>query len=206
MGGRPRAVSSVRRYGDRMDKVRLHTERLLLEAPSSTDVDAITAACQDPEIQRWVPIPVPYTRQDAEGYVTGYSDSGWASGRGCTWAIRNDGEFAGVIGLDSIGGGQATIGYWMAPRFRGCGLLTEAAKAIVEFGFASAPEGLGLARIEWHAYAGNVASARLAHRVGFQFEGTLRLGVMGRHVREDDWVAGILAGDAREPTAWATLP
>ena len=188
-----------------MEKFQLRTERLLLEAPQSTDIDAITAACQNPEIQRWVPIPVPYARREAEGYVTAYSDSGWASGRSCTWAIKNDGEFAGAISLDSISAGQATIGYWMVSQFRGRGLLTEAAHAVVEFGFAGAPEGLGLVRIEWHAYAGNVASARVARRLGFQFEGALRLGAMGRTGREDDWIAGILAGDARTPTAWVIL-
>ena len=193
-------------YLDRVKKIELHTERLSLEAPSSADIDAITEACQDPEIRRWVPIPVPYTRREGEAYVTGYSDSGWASGRCCTWAIHKDDEFAGAIGLDDIGRGQATIGFWMAPPFRGRGLLTEAAHAVVEFGFASAPEGLSLMRIEWHANAGNVASARVARRVGFQFEGTLRLGVMGRQIREDDWVAGMLSTDARRPTGWAILP
>ena len=94
----------------------------------------------------------------------------------------------------------------MAPQFRGYGLLTEAAGAVVEFGFAAAPEGLGLVRIEWHANAGNIASARVARRLGFQFEGTLRLGMMGRTAREDDWIAGILAGDGRVSTAWAILP
>ena len=93
----------------------------------------------------------------------------------------------------------------MAPQFRGRGLLTEAAKAVVGFGFVSAPEGLSLRRIEWHANAGNITSARVARRVGFQFEGTLRLGVMGRQTREDDWVTGILSSDARRPTSWAIL-
>lgn len=199
------AIVSTARYRDRMEKLRLRTGRLLLEAPSATDIESITAACQDPEIQRWVPIPVPYALREAEEYVTAYSDSGWASGRGCTWAIRVDGEFAGAISLDSIGAGQATIGYWMASQFRGRGLLTEAAEAVVEFGFASTPEGLGLMRIEWHAYAGNVASARAARRLGFHFEGTLRLGARGRIGREDDWVAGMLAGETRSPTAWAIL-
>ena len=111
---------------------------------------------------------------------------GWASGRGCSWAIRVDGEFAEAISLDSVGAGQATIGYWMASQFRGRGLLREAAEAVVEFGFASTPEGLGLVRIEWHAYAGNVASARAARRFGFHSEGTLRLGASGRTGREDD--------------------
>ena len=189
-----------------MDKVKLRTKRLLLRAPSLTDVEAITAACQDPEIQRRVPIPVPYTRTEAEGYVTAYSDSGWASGEGCTWAITIADEFAGAISLDGIGSGQATIGYWMAAQFRGHGLLTEAAHAVVEFGFGSTPEGLGLVRIEWHAFAGNVASARVARRVGFHFEGTLRLGAVGRNGREDDWIAGILVGDGEKSPAWSILP
>lgn len=76
------AIVSTARYRDRMDKLRLRTGRLLLEAPSATDIEAITAACQDPEIQRWVPIPVPYALREAEEYVTAYSDSGWASGLG----------------------------------------------------------------------------------------------------------------------------
>lgn len=189
-----------------MDKVELRTERLILRAPSMTDVEAITAACQDPEIQRRVPIPVPYTPTEAEGYVTAYSDSGWASGKRCTWAITIADVFAGAISLDGIGSDQATIGYWMAALFRGRGLLTEAAQAVVEFGFNSAPEGLGLVRIEWHAYAGNVASARVARRVGFNFEGTLRLGAIGRNGREDDWVASILVGDREKSSAWAILP
>ena len=189
-----------------MNKVQLRTERLLLRAPSLIDVEAITAACQDPEIQRRVPIPVPYTRTEAEGYVTAYSDFGWASGKSCTWAITIADEYAGAISLDGIGSDQATIGYWMAAQFRGRGLLTEAAQAVVEFGFGSPPEGLGLVRIEWHAYAGNVASARVARRVGFQFEGTLRLGAIGRHAREDDWVAGILVGDRQKSPVWAILP
>ena len=63
----------------------------------------------------------------------------------------------------------------------------------------------------WHVSSGtptraNVASARVASRVGFHFEGTLRLGAMGREGREDDWVAGILAGDARRPQPWSILP
>jgi len=188
-----------------MEKVALHTERLTLEAPSLADVGAITAACQDPEIQRRVPIPVPYTRREAEEYVTGYSDAGLASGTRCTWAIKLDDDFAGAISLDGIGSDKAEIGYWMAPGFRGRGLLTEAAQAVVEFGFADHPDGLGVKRIEWHAYAGNVASARAAQRIGFHFEGVLRLGAMGRLAREDDWVAGILATDSRIPRPWSIL-
>ncbi|MBC7760469.1 MAG: hypothetical protein H7201_01440 [Candidatus Saccharibacteria bacterium] len=43
-----------------MDKIKLSTDRLILQAPTLADVNAITAAFQDPELQRRVPIPVPY--------------------------------------------------------------------------------------------------------------------------------------------------
>lgn len=106
-----------------MKKVELHTERLLLRAPVMADVEHITAACQDPDIQRWVPIPVPYSETDALSYVRDYSDRGWESGNCCTWAIVHDGHFAGAIGLDGIAGEEPTIGYWMEPGSRRNGLL-----------------------------------------------------------------------------------
>ncbi|MBC7723598.1 MAG: GNAT family N-acetyltransferase [Burkholderiaceae bacterium] len=189
-----------------MEKVTLRTARLVLAPPTLADVDAITAACQDLELQRRVSsIPVPYSRGDAEGYVTGYSAAGWASGTSCTWAIHLDGAFAGAIGLDDIAGGRAEIGYWAAPEFRRRGVLTEAARAVVRFGIDPAPDGLGLQRIEWHAFAGNLGSAGVARNAGFRFEGTLRLGTMGRQGREDDWVAGILATDPHTQTPWPIL-
>jgi len=213
-----------------MDKVALYTERLVLVAPTLSDVGAITEAGQDPELQRRVPIPVPYTARDAELYVTAYSDSGWSSAKTCTWGIFADTKFAGVIGLDGIGDGMAEIGYWMVPAFRGRGFLTEAAHFVGDLGIAAMPTspgsagsperaasaglpdsrgesaGLGLQRIQWRAYAGNVASAIVAQRVGFRFEGVHRLGAMGRAGREDDWAAGMLATDSRHPEPWPVLP
>ncbi|RIJ43967.1 N-acetyltransferase, partial [Clavibacter lycopersici] len=40
-----------------MDPVTLRTPRLTLRPPALGDVDAITAACQDPAIRRYVPVP-----------------------------------------------------------------------------------------------------------------------------------------------------
>ena len=52
-----------------MEPVTLTTERLVLHVPDDSDIDAITAACQDPEIPRWTTVPSPYTREHGEGYV-----------------------------------------------------------------------------------------------------------------------------------------
>ncbi|HEY0260079.1 MAG TPA: GNAT family N-acetyltransferase [Lacisediminihabitans sp.] len=188
-----------------MDKIELRTERLTLRPPRWDDVTAITAACQDPELQRRVPVPVPYTRADAEDYVRDFSDRGWSIGTICTWALIHEGAFSGVVGLEQIRNGQAAIGFWMAPGYRRRGLLSEAATRVIDFGFAVPPNGLGLVRIEWHAYAGNLASARTARRLGFRFEGMLRLGAAGRDGRQDDWVGGLLLTDDRSPRSWPIL-
>ena len=189
-----------------MKKVELRTERLLLRVPVVADVEQIATACQDPDIQRWVPIPVPYNETDALSYVRDYSDRGWVSGNCCTWAIVHDGHFAGAIGLDGIAGEEPTIGYWMAPASRRNGLLSEALPAVLDFGMsAAAPHGLGLNRVRWHAYAGNSASARIAQRAGFRFEGTIRDGATDRSGVVDDWVASIQRGDALTEHPWPIL-
>ena len=67
------------------------------------------------------------------------------------------------------------------------------------------PEGPGLARVGWNAYAGNLGSARVAQKLGFRFEGTARLGAALRGQLRDDWAAGLLASDDRSATPWAIL-
>ena len=189
-----------------MNKVELRTQRLELSAPTFADVDAIFLACQDAELQRRVPVPVPYERESAEFYVRELADGGWDRGTHCTWAVRVDGEFAVIASLDGIADGCAECGFWMVPAFRGRGFVTEAMTAVLSFGFAPHPDGLSLERVGWSAFAGNLASARVAQKVGFRFEGSRRKGWVGRVGREDLWLAGVLSGDDRsEATAWPVL-
>jgi RimJ/RimL family protein N-acetyltransferase len=186
-----------------MEPIELHTERLVLSAPTLDDADAITAACQDPELQRRVGVPVPYSREHAVGFVMQWSTAGWAKGTNCTWAIRRGGDFAGIIGLDDILEGEATIGYWLARQQRGFGILSEVLPEVLDFAFS--PAGLAAERVQWRAYSGNLASARVAQKSGLRFEGIARLGVMGRERREDDWMAAILSTDDRTPQPWPVL-
>ncbi|MBF4620300.1 GNAT family N-acetyltransferase [Clavibacter sp. VKM Ac-2542] len=187
-----------------MDPITLRTARLVLRPPALDDVDAITAACQDPAIQRYVPVPVPYARADAIAYVTGFCPDGWASGERLTWAVLESEGLVGTVGLHAIADDAAEIGYWLAPGARGRGIMREAAAAVVDHGFDAAT-GLGLARIGWRAYAGNTGSAGVARALGFRFEGIARLGAMGREGRQDDWLAGLLATDDRTPLPWPVL-
>lgn len=90
-----------------MDPGTLRTPRLVLRPPALDDVDAIAAACRDPAIQRYVPVPVPYAREDAISYVSGFCADGWASGDRLTWAVLAGGGLVGTVGLHAITAGFA---------------------------------------------------------------------------------------------------
>lgn len=187
-----------------MEPVILTTEHLVLHVPDETDVDAIASACQDAEIARWTTVPDPYFRRDAEEYVRLIGDW-WADGSQAIWCAYRDGELVASIGLHRIdghrAGGSAEIGYWVAHEARGRGYLVEAAREIIDWAFRE----LGLARIEWRAVVGNVASARAARALGFRYEGMSRQALPSQRGREDGWIGGLLVTDARTPVDWPIL-
>lgn len=177
------------------DPVTLTDGRLRLRVPEPRDVVAITQACQDPEIARWVPVPVPYETVHAEEFVASRAER-WAAEDGeMTFAITDalDGRLLGMIGLHARDAGMREIGYWSAPWARGQGVMTEAARLVCRFGF----DVLGLTRIEWWAGVGNDASWRVVEKLGFQREGTCRARLAHRERRLDGWVGGLLAGELR---------
>jgi RimJ/RimL family protein N-acetyltransferase len=73
--------------------------------------------------------------------------------------------------------------------------MTEAAVAVVEFGFTVA----GLEHIDWCAVVGNVGSAMVARNAGFRYEGLRRRSMPHRDVRLDGWFGSILRTDNRSP-------
>ncbi|SFR95365.1 Protein N-acetyltransferase, RimJ/RimL family [Microbacterium sp. cf046] len=186
-----------------MEPVILRTARLTLSVPTEADVDAIFEACQDAGIQRYTTVPSPYERRHAEGFIP-FARSRWSDGVEATWALRDGDTLAGMIGLHGITlGGSGEIGYWMSPPSRRRGLLTEAARAVIDWGFSY--EGAALQRIEWRAVVGNVGSARVARGLGFRYEGVLRKALANSFGREDGWIAGLLPGDDRMPQPWPML-
>src|SRR5699024_7798988 len=114
--------------------------RLSQSAPTMADAAAITAACQDPAIQEWTPIPSPYMRSDAEGFIAIVAD-GWESGKSPNWALRLAGAaqagapLVGMVGLVDEGAGSAELGFWLTPEGRGQGLMDEAVTAACAYGF-----------------------------------------------------------------------
>ena len=181
-----------------------------LSPPTFADLDAITAACQDPHVQSWTTVPSPYLPEHARGFVTHVTDA-WASLRSrpvdelqveATWAVREGGaatDVVGMVGLRLEGHRSAELGYWLAPHARGRGVMARAVRLALAFGFAD--DGLDLDRVTWSAFEGNWASWAVAWRCGFRFEGQVRGHCVQRGDRRDAWVGTLLRGDPREPTA-----
>jgi RimJ/RimL family protein N-acetyltransferase len=133
--------------------------------------------------------------ETARGYTVDYA------GRAKhLWAMRDDDRrLLGVIELTPHPLASAELGYWLGAPFRGRGYMTEAARAVVDFGF----DGLGLDQISWCAVVGNAASAVVARRTGFAFEGTRRLALEHRDHRLDGWFGSLLRTDDRaEKPGW----
>ncbi|WP_040716397.1 GNAT family N-acetyltransferase [Nocardia veterana] len=188
-----------------MDDCVLTDGTVWLSRPAEADVDAIVECCRQPSIAAWTVVPVPYRRADATGFLTDIVAPGWA-GRSPVWAVRTaaDGPVVGMIGLDAGAPGTAEIGFWLHPAARGRGLMTASARLVCDFGFA--PDGLALTRIEWRAFVGNVASAAVVRRVGFRYEGLLRLAGVQRGVHRDSWIGARIRTDPPAPVAdWPPL-
>ncbi|MBQ1159487.1 GNAT family N-acetyltransferase [Streptomyces sp. A73] len=174
-----------------MDPVILETDRLVLRAFTSADVDAVYEACQDEEIQFYTPVPVPYRRADAEKRIGEELPAGWSTDKSYTLgAFRKDsGALVGSYCLFIVMPGVWEIGYWAVKEQRGHGYSVEAARALCDWGRAT----LDVHRIEWWAMVGNLGSRAVAERLGFTVEGTLRNRAIANDGKPHDWwIGGLL--------------
>lgn len=140
------------------------------------DAAAVARTWSEPHIRQWLSIPQHDLEQRAEEYVARNRDVDIA-GHGSWWVIcgSDDGEFAGMIGLQNFADGSAEVGYWLSDRARGRGLATHALRAVSAYAFMpGAQGGLGLRRLTLGVAAGNDASLAVAERCGFEQVGRAR--------------------------------
>jgi precorrin-6Y C5,15-methyltransferase (decarboxylating) len=169
---------------------------LLLRPLTEADIDEVTAACQDAEISRWLPLPRPYTRASAEWFVGTYAPDLCDSGAGIVLAIESAGRLAGVIDLRALSWPKkvARVGYWVAPWARARGAATQATRALCRWAILEKR----FERVELRAASGNVASQRVADKAGLTREGLLRnVGVLPDG-RVDMVVYSLIAADLFE--------
>ena len=132
----------------------LVTPRLRLRPLCADDGAGVLAGLNDPSIASWLATtPFPYPAEELHRYIA-------TAPMGETFAIHDDQGFAGLIGAG------AELGFWIASRAQGQGYAFEAAlhllRAVFEFWLGDMRAGY---------FAGNVASARVLGKLGFQKTG-----------------------------------
>ena len=160
---------------------------LLLRPWTEDDVDAMVAGCNDPDVAWWIPtIPSPYSESDALAFIRGEVAPDERS-----FAMTIRGAVVGGIGLNvDDQNHRGTIGYWVAAHARGQGTCTRALRLLSCLALGE----LELQRLDLVTDPDNVASQRVAEKVGFQREGVLRA-----HLRHPD-------GRIRDSVMFSLLP
>jgi RimJ/RimL family protein N-acetyltransferase len=170
--------------------VELRGGGLVLRPWREDDAEGVYLACRDPEILHWMPsIPRPYTRSDAQAFVTGRLNLGPHQ-----FAIAEYDRPIGSIGIRIDDQKNGHISFWCAREARGRGVATQALRMLCEYALAM----LGAERLELVADPDNRASQRVAEKVGFRPEGVLRSHLLhpgGR--RRDSIMFSLLPGELR---------
>jgi RimJ/RimL family protein N-acetyltransferase len=181
--------------------IRLATERLILRPYEATDWPAVLAYQSDPLYLRYYHW-TERTEQDVRAFVQRFIDQQHDRPRlryAFAVTLRPDGRLIGNcnIRMSGIDACEGEIGYEFAPEYWGRGYATEAARAVVAFGF----DELRLHRVASYCVADNAGSARVMEKLGMTCEGRLRENEFYKGRYWDTLLYGILeeAWRARQP-------
>ena len=121
-------------------------------------------------VEKWLlQIPSPYTTEDADIWINKNINEK-DNGTDFCYAIENNGELTGGIGLHKKYEHSAEVGYWIGEEYWNRGFGKQALNKILDFGFNK----LNLQRIHAHVFEENIASEKLLLKCGFEFEGLLK--------------------------------
>lgn len=156
-----------------MNRPCLQTERLTLRLFEPADAAAVERLAGAYEVAlNTLTIPHPYPEGAAVEWIAS-NEKAFEEGKMINLAIvvRETGEVAGSMGLVlTPQHDKAEIGYWIGVPYWNRGYATEAARALIDYGFREC----GLNRIDAGHFDRNPSSGRVMQKVGMQFEGRLR--------------------------------
>jgi len=159
-------------FGSRIDD---DLELRLLEARHAPALFELIDQCRD-DLRTWLGwVDAVRSVADVRTFIRAALQD-FAASRRVVGGIWHQQRLVGVIELQALPADRVgEIGYWLAPAARGQGLMTRAARALLDHGFRT----LGLHRIQIRCATGNRASRAIPERLGFALEGV---------VREAEWV------------------
>ncbi|MDT0269700.1 GNAT family protein [Streptomyces sp. DSM 44915] len=133
-------------------------------------------------------------------FLRTYADRA-AADTGCLHGIWAEDRLVGGVLLRTmdVAQGTAEAGCWLEPAAAGRGLVTRAARLLIDW----AIEERGIHRVEWQVAPGNVPSIAVARRLGMTREGVLRQNYLYRGRRRDTEIWSVLAPEWRANRAAA---
>lgn len=172
----------------------IRTSRLVLRPVRMSDAQDLYEYSRDPEVARHVlwdaHTSIHQTRQYIRFLIRQYRN---ASPGTLVIALRETGKVVGTIGFMWMQSENrsAEIGYSLSRAYWNQGLMSEALRAMVEYGFLK----LGLNRIEAQHESDNPASGHVMKNAGMRHEGTLRQRVFNKGRFADVELYAILRND-----------
>ncbi|NUN63274.1 GNAT family N-acetyltransferase [Pseudanabaena biceps] len=151
----------------------LQTPRLILRKLTIADAEDIFAYASDPQVTAYTLWEAHRSIDDTYDYLNNIVFELYRSGQGMDWGIisKKSNKLIGTCGLYTKPvHRRAELGYALSRDYWGQGLMTEAAKAAIAFGFHV----MHLQRIQGYCAVENISSARVLEKSGLEFEGILR--------------------------------
>lgn len=175
------------------------TPRLILRPARPEDAGLHYAAARESMVEcgRWLSWCVPQMQlADSEAWVD-KCRSAWSAGEFFTFFLfeREGGQFVGNCSINELDTMRlrGNLGYWIRMSLQGRGFATECVPTVARFGF----ERVGLQRLEIVAAVGNIASQRVAQKVGALHEGLARNRLRIHGVQTDAHVFSLIPADLR---------
>lgn len=165
-------------YSDAMSENKLFPSQVLtrgaitLRPLRDSDAPNIAIAGDDPETQKWLPLPTPYTLDDARRFIHDIAGATLMEGTGIVFAIEQDNMFVGCIDVKRAEwlNRNCEIGYWIMPEHRGRGFMPLALDLLSRWVL----QNQGFARVEVRVASQNYSSQRVAEKAGYIREGVAR--------------------------------
>ncbi len=145
----------------------LETERLVLRELADSDSGALFLNYSDKDIAKnFLDAPLTDIEQAIQFIEAFRAEFG--QGEAITWAVSLKGtdEFIGTCSYMIEANFRAEIGYDLSRAHWGKGLMSEALRAIIDYGF----DELGLRKIKADTLSENTRSVRLLERLGFRLD------------------------------------
>lgn len=171
--------------------MKINGEKIVLRPLRKLDAISISNHANDKDIARYTSVPHPYKLKDAQHFIKKTKinlEKKEAFELGIE--LKETKEVIGMISLMKIDreNKNAEMGYWLGKKYWRKGIMREAIKLILIFGFRE----LKLERIYAKVLHPNVASAKLLEKSGFEYEGRLRRTTLRKGKWYDDLCYGIL--------------